>query len=224
MWKNTLAATVLLTGLMAGPALAQDRYVLQDGSTAGSYLIDHRLESIFQRILPFTQRRDLSYRLLLQRDDSTINAYALPDGRLILTTGLLHALPSNDSNALAFVMAHELSHLERRHPERLATQDTLTNVGLGLLVRNQGDLVRGAAGVGSRLLTSGYSRGMETEADASGLELMRRAGYNPRGAITTLELFRRLEASRGQARVFPTHPTSVDRLRNVQAYLQQHGY
>jgi len=222
MWKKALTATLLMSGLAAAPALAQNRY--ERGSNAGAYQADARLESIFQRILPFTQRRDLSYRLLLQRDESTINAYALTDGRLILTTGLLHALPRNDDNALAFVMAHELSHLERRHAERLATQDNLTNLGLGLLVRNQSDLLRSAAGVGSRLITSGYSRGMEAEADASGLELMRMAGYNPRGAITTLELFRNLEATQGRARVFPTHPTAVDRLRDAQAYLQQHGY
>lgn len=214
MWKSAL----LMIGLLSAPALAQD------GRSGGSFQVDHRLESIFQKVLPFTQRRDLSYRLLLQRDDSTINAYALPDGRIILTTGLVHALPHGDNNAVAFVIAHELSHLERRHIERLARQDNLTNLGLGLLVRNQSDVLRSAAGVGSRLITSGYSRGMESEADASGLELMRRAGYSPRGAITTLQLFRNLEATRGRTRVFPTHPTAVDRLRDAEAYVQQHGY
>lgn len=191
--------------------------------TAGAQQAEYRLQEIFQRILPHTQRRDLSYRLQVLRDDNTINAYAEADGRVTLTTGLLHALPRNDRNALAFVMAHELSHLERRHHRRLATQNTLTNLGIGLLVRDQGDLLRTAAGVGSRMITSGYSRGMEAEADASGLELMRMAGFNPRGAITTLELFRQLEASRGRLRVFPDHPTAEDRLRDAQRYLQQHG-
>ncbi|MBS2033753.1 M48 family metallopeptidase [bacterium] len=189
----------------------------------GAFQASHQLEGIFQRLLPFTQRRDLSYRLLLQQDEANINAYAEPDGRVILTSGLLHSLPQGDSNALAFVMAHELSHLEGRHTERLSTQNTLTNLGIGFLVRDQSDLMRTAAGVGSRLVTSGYSRGMEAEADARALEMMRMAGFNPRGAITTLQLFQRLEARNGRARIFPDHPTAVDRLKDAQAYLQQHG-
>lgn len=120
-------------------------------------------------------------------------------------------------------MAHELSHLEDRHAERLSTQNSLTNLGIGLLVRDQSDLLRTAAGVGRRMLTSGYSRGMEAEADAGALEMMRAAGYNPRGALTTLQLFQNLEAGNGRARIFPDHPTASDRLRDAQAYLQQHG-
>ena len=224
MSKKLFATGLMLAALLQTGAQAQPSgQVAVLSPTAAAYQADSRLQNIFQRILPFTQRRDLSYRLQVLRDENTINAYAEPDGRVILTTGLLHALPSNDNNALAFVIAHELSHLERRHHQRLANQNTLTNVGIGLLVRDQGDLLRTAAGVGSRLLTSGYSRGMEAEADASGLELMRMAGYNPRGAITTLQLFQRLEASRGRTRVFPDHPTADDRLKDAQSYLQQHG-
>ena len=48
---------------------------------------------------------------------------------------------------------------------------------------------------------------MEAEADGHALELMRQDGYNPRGALVSLQLFRDLEARDGQARVFPTHPT-----------------
>ncbi|MBN9420313.1 hypothetical protein ABS71_12940 [bacterium SCN 62-11] len=224
MSKKLFATGLMLAALLQTGAQAQPNgRVAVLSPTANAYQADRRLQNIFQRILPFTQRRDLSYRLQVLRDENTINAYAETDGRVILTTGLLHALPAQDDNALAFVIAHELSHLERRHHQRLASQNTLTNVGIGLLVRDQSDLMRTAAGVGSRLLTSGYSRGMEAEADASGLELMRMAGYNPRGAITTLELFRRLEANRGRTRVFPDHPTAEDRLKDAQSYLQQHG-
>lgn len=224
MNTKTLATGMLLAALISSGAQAQPQSRPPATSPmSGAYQADQQLRGIFQRLLPFTQRRDVSYRLQLLRDENTINAYAENDGRVILTTGLLHALPRNDNNALAFVMAHELSHLERRHHQRLATQNTLTNVGIGLLVRDQGDLLRTAAGVGSRVITSGYSRGMEAEADASGLELMRMAGYNPRGAITTLELFRQLEANRGRTRVFPDHPTAEDRLKDARNYLQQHG-
>jgi predicted Zn-dependent protease len=216
---------LILALLLCGGAQAQSHpgQLAVISPRAGAYQADYQLQGVFQRLLPLTQRRDLNYRVLVQRDDNTVNAYAETDGRVILTTGLIHALPRGDGNALAFVMAHELSHLERRHAERLSTQNSLTNLGIGLLVRDQSDLLRTAAGVGSRLLTSGYSRGMEAEADAGALEMMRMAGFNPRGAITALQLFQRLEAQNGRGRIFPDHPTAADRLRDALTYVQEHG-
>lgn len=218
-------SSILLGLLLCGAAQAQPTggQIAVISPRAGAYQASYQLQGIFQRLLPLTQRRDLSYRLLIQQDENTINAYAETDGRVILTSGLVHALPAGDNNALAFVMAHELSHLERRHHQRLSTQNSLTNLGIGLLVHDQSDALRTAAGVGSRLLTSGYSRGMEAEADASALEMMRMAGFNPRGAITTLQLFERLEAQNGRARIFPDHPTASDRLRDAVTYVQEHG-
>lgn len=227
MWKKTLAA-LTLTALLGSGAQAQwippDPTLRNLDGQGVVYAPEARLNNIFQRVVQNTSRRDITYQLLVEQDDSTVNAYALPDGRLVLLTGLLNNLPPGDDNALAFVIAHELSHLERRHIEKLNTQSGLTNLALGWLTRSSGDAVRGLAGVGSRLLTSGYSRGMEAEADANGLELMQKAGYDPRGALVALRLFQELEERHGRARIFPTHPTATDRLKDTQAYLSSRGY
>ena len=237
MWKKTLTATLLLAGLLQGTSAArswskQERKHVSNamlnqlqGQTGGGavYQADSHLLGILEKVLRNVTRHDLSYQLLIEQDDNSINAYALPDGRVVLLTGLIRALPQGDDGALAFVMAHEISHVEKRHVERLSTQSGLTNLGLGWL-SGQNELLGALSGIGSNLLVSGYSRGMEAEADQNGLELMRMAGYNPRGALVTLQLFRDLEARDGQARVFPTHPTATDRYNDTQAYIQQHDY
>lgn len=183
----------------------------------------NRLKKVFNRLVALTQRRDVRYRLGLKQDDNQVNAYALPDGQLVVLTGLLKAIPAGDDNALAFVLAHEISHVEKRHAEQLATNDGLTNGLLGMLVQNGDQLAQIGANVGSRLITSGYSRGMEAEADHAGLELMARAGYDPRGAITILKVFEKMEAQNGHARIFPDHPTATDRLKDTRAYLKETG-
>jgi len=215
MWKKILAATALSAALLAAPAQAQQVRV---------YRPDAHLLNIFQRLIGNNSRHDIQYELYIQDDESSVNAYSLPDGKVVLLTGLLNALPPGDDNALAFVMAHEISHVELHHVDRLNTQGGLTNLALGWLSRGQGNALQGLAGVGSRVLTSGYSRGMEVEADGHGLELMRQANYNPRGAITTLQLFQRMEANNGSARLFPSHPKADNRLQDVQNYLQERGY
>lgn len=232
-----LSAACLLGGVLAAaPAPAQtwgpqqERYVGQsawDGLESEGRIFavppNDPMYTVFQRIVAQSTRQDLDYSLYYQRNDDEINAYALPDGRMVIATGLVHALPQGDRDAMAFVIAHEVAHLEKRHAERLGTQSGVTNLALGWLTGGQNNWVRLLGGVGSKLLTSGYSRGMEAEADREGLRLMDAAGYDPVGALRTLDLFRRLEAREGRSSVFPTHPTAADRYQDTQAYLHETG-
>lgn len=226
MWKRSLVAAVAVASIFGGAARAQGPIPQPQqvalGNSSQLFYPDQRMQGIFQRVLQQTGRRDVRYQLLLERDDSQVNAYALPDGRVVLLTGLLKALPKGNDNAIAFVIAHEISHVEKRHAQKMAQQGGLTNLAIRVLTNGQSDVVQGIGGVGSNLLVSGYSRGMEAEADNNGLELMRRAGYDPRGALVTLKLFETLEAKKGRARVFPTHPKASDRLKETRAYLQSH--
>ena len=236
MFKKFVAMSLMVTGMVTlAPAQnltpqqrtqMSNRMLGIDNGQSGKILVnpEPRLLNIFQRLLQGTSRRDVSYQLYIEGDNNTINAYALPDGRVVLVTGLINALPAGDDNALAFVMAHEISHIEKHHAEKLATQGGLTNVALGWLTQGQSDLLQGLAGVGEGMLTSGYSRGMEAEADGNGLDLMHAAGYSPRGALVTLQLFKDLEEQQGAARIFPTHPSAENRLNDARTYVEQHGY
>ena len=232
---SQVAKALLLSGLLWGAAHAKPWTQREKSATSNAAMkvldqrygqsrrgqASNRVRSIFRRVAAQTQNPN-AYRLIVEQDDSSINAYALPDGRIVILTGLLNALPAGDDDAVAFVVAHEMSHVEHRHAERKATQGGIANLAIGLLTGNSdSNLVRAAGAVGSNLMTSGYSRGMEVEADREGVELMARAGYNPRGALTTLDLFRRLEAQNGRTRVFPTHPPATDRYRDVEGYLNQ---
>ena len=231
--KKTLAIALFLTALASAQNLTtQQRVQLSNQMTATLSnqsegvlrAPDNRMINIFQQILRGADRHDVNYQLLVGEDNNTVNAYSLPDGRVVLLTGLLNALPQGDDNALAFVLAHEISHIELKHVDKLAIQAGLTEMALGWLTSNQSSALQALAGVGSQLLTSGYSREMEAAADGNGLELMSQAGYNPRGALVTLQLFKNLEDSQGQARIFPTHPRAADRLHDAEVYLEQHGY
>ena len=191
------------------------------GWRAGARQASLRLESVFHKLVERTVRRDLSYRLLVQPDQETLNAYAETDGRVILTSGLVRALPTGDD--LAFVMAHELAHLEARHAEILSNQNQVNHLSLRLNLSEPSELLATAAGVGSRLLTSGYSKSMESEADLAALGLLARAGYDPGRALLTLQLLQRLEDSLGRARVFGDHLPAGVRLSIVRGCLHQHG-
>jgi Zn-dependent protease with chaperone function len=115
---------------------------------------------------------------------SEANAIALPGGRIYLFQGLLDKTESADE--LAGVIAHEVGHVANRDGTRSILQTAGLSFLFGMLL---GDFVGGGAVViGARaVLQSSYSREVESAADRYGVELMGRAGGDPRalGAVLT---------------------------------------
>ena len=97
-----------------------------------------------------------------------------------------------------------------------------TNVGANVLSQvlglgNTGNAVLGAS---ANLLSLKFSRNDETEADLVGLELMARAGYDPRAGIT---LWQKMQAASKGAppQWMSTHPASDTRIKEIQSHLPQ---
>ncbi len=174
------------------------------------------LAKVFQRIAG-AANSGTPYRLGVQQN-SEINAYATPDGQVVFYTGLLQALP--DDNALAFVMAHEISHIELGHANKSQVAEGILGTALGILVGRQAPLVQTGAALAYKGMTSGYSRAMESEADIAAMTLMDKAGYDPVGALTTLQLFAQMEG-RGGGGLFSTHPGARDRMKDVSAWIEK---
>lgn len=155
-------------------------------------------------------------------DDDAQDAWCLPGGKVALTTGLYPAL--EDETGIAFVMGHEVSHALLRHGAERVSQ-SLTPEAIGLLAAaplGGGDPEKqrtllgcyGAAANAGVLLP--FGREHESEADRLGLELMARAGYDPRKAV---EAWRRMEQRAGGAGpgFLATHPTHAARLKDLEA-------
>jgi beta-barrel assembly-enhancing protease len=182
-----------------------------------------QLGRVFHSLTAQSHRRDINYQLSII-DHKTINAFALPNGQIIIFTGLLNVLPQDDLNPIAFILAHEIAHVEHRHVEKRSQQNALTDFAMRLLLGRSNGITKLAGSIVENLLVSGYSRGMETEADISALEMMTRAGYNPGGALAVFNLFENLQKQNSGLRIFPTHPRPADRRQNVENWMAQRGY
>ena len=183
---------------------------------------DARLSKIFNSLVSHAKRKNINYRLKVA-DSKEINAYAMPDGRIVFLSGLIKALPDDDDAPLAWVAAHEISHIELRHAEKRLVKSLASGIVLYFLVARSSTAVQALGVISQGLLTSGYSRVNEYEADRNALILMREAGYDPNGALVTLNLFRDMEKKRKGLRIFPSHPRSADRCKSVLAWMQSSG-
>ena len=105
------------------------------------------------------------------------NALALPGGVVIVTDELVQ-LAQHDEEILA-VLAHEAGHHEHRHALRATMQDSAVVLLIGFIAGDASSLGSLAVSVPAVLLSSGYSRGFEGEADAFAFELLARRGISP---------------------------------------------
>ena len=155
-------------------------------------------------------------------EDATANAWCMPGGKVVVYTGLLPITQNED--ALAAVMGHEIAHAIANHGNERMTQGIATElggVGLSVALANKPqetqNLFMTAYGAGTTLgMLLPYSRLHETEADKIGLILMAMAGYNPEAAVPFWE---RMGKAGGQAppAILSTHPTNESRIKNLKA-------
>jgi beta-barrel assembly-enhancing protease len=151
-------------------------------------------------------------------DSGEVNAFALPGGYVFVNRGLLERAGSGDE--LAGVMAHEMEHVLLRHSLHNLAQQAGLSLLLAAFVGSGSDLQGFLMGNAASLASMSFSRDQEDEADARGLELMARAGFDRFGLPRFLA---RLEAEEGKLGPMLTfisdHPASRDRVKALDALI-----
>lgn len=150
-------------------------------------------------------------------EDSTPNAFALPGGHVFVLTGLLEKAEGVDE--VAGVLGHELGHVVLRHHVRRAIRELGVLAALGAVFGDLDTLTAEVVGSGADLLSLAFGREQEEAADAYGVELMARAGYDPRALGAFLE---RLEAADLVPAILRTHPSGGDRRRRLESLAEAH--
>jgi len=160
--------------------------------------------------------------------DPTLNAFAMPDGTVVIHSGLLAAL-ENEAQ-LATVLGHEIAHATHRHGYRgyKDSQNKKKWMGLGglvagVLVGTQTDspLAGLITGTGTNLAlkaaVNGHGRKLEDQADEIGLYYMVEAGYDYMEAPEVWRVFGKY--SQDQSKVsnffFSDHSTHAARINNL---------
>jgi len=168
--------------------------------------------AIFDSLLPHLPIEGLQPHWALVKDPQ-INAYCLPGGSITIFTGLLDDAESPDE--VAAVLAHELAHATERHGLRQMTQVASIGLAIQLAVGDLGGVAAAGGEAAQFLLTQGYSRDHEREADHIGLEILTAAGWDP---LAMSRFFGRLAEQSGGDQPpewFSTHPHPEERAETI---------
>jgi predicted Zn-dependent protease len=200
---------------------AHARILASYGGVYENARIQKSIEKIVERLVAASERPDLKYRLTILNSPA-INAFALPNGHLYISRGLI-AL-ANDKAELASVLAHEMGHVIARHAAIREEQARQTAI-IGTLVNDVlSDPETGALALAkSKLTLASFSRAQEFEADGIGVGISARAGFDSFGAsrfLTDMQRNADLKTPSGGAdpRItdfLSTHPATPERVKNA---------
>ncbi len=159
-------------------------------------------------------------------EDKEVNAFCMPGGKIVVYTGLMELVGSDDE--LAVVLGHEVAHAVAKHSNERMSQQLVAQAGaaaVGVATQGRSAMVQSAAagvyGLGAQygaLLP--FSRKHEAEADYMGLVLMTMAGYDPDSAPA----FWRKMAAKGGGKtpeLLSSHPSDASRIAALQEALPE---
>ena len=159
--------------------------------------------------------------------DNQVNAWCMPGGKIVVYEGLLPVTQNEAS--LAIVLGHEIAHAVARHSaERLsnAYKEQYGSAALSAILSGVGvssgwqQIIELGKQYGGALLTSGFSRKQESEADHIGLIFAAMAGYDPEVAVS---FWQRMSSATGGGSnsVFADHPSDATRIQQIQGWLPE---
>ena len=162
------------------------------------------------------------------KDDKTMNAWALPGGKIAVYTGIF-PIAKNEAG-LAAIMGHEVVHALAGHGGERMSQGVVAQVlltGAAVAVESSGagagtsQAVMQALGLGTQVgVLLPFSRKHESEADYIGMLLAAQAGYDPQEAVRVWE---RMEQAGGSqpAEFMSTHPSHGTRIKQLQEWMPE---
>ncbi len=187
--------------------------------------VERYVDGVGRRVLSALGPQPFDYRYFVI-DEPVLNAFAVPGGSIYIYSGLLDRVRSTDE--LAAVMAHETTHVAKRHMARMAGIDPISVLGLlaaMLAARSSGSGAQAAAVLGQGIAAArqiAFTRQLEMEADTLGLKYMTEAGYDPHAMLSFQKLMLQ-EQTLNPINVpayLLDHPLTQDRVANIELLMR----
>jgi predicted Zn-dependent protease len=203
------------------------RHTLRESVVTHDFNAERLVRRVGEKIAAVANKPEYKWEFTIINDPETVNAFALPGGKVAVYTGIFG--PARDEAGLAVVMGHEVAHALARHPAERMSQGMLLQlggVGLGVVLGRNPALanqVLQAYGIGTGVgVALPFGRSQETEADHIGLILMAKAGYDPRVALDLWERMEKKDGGKGAPPEFlSTHPGYETRIEQLRSFLPE---
>jgi predicted Zn-dependent protease len=173
--------------------------------------------------------KQFQWEVTVIKDDKTMNAFALPGGKIAVYTGIFPV--AKTEAGLAAVLGHEVTHALARHGAERMSQGQAANIGVQVLGAAAGvgtgnaalgQATMAALGAGAQVgVLLPFSRKHESEADYIGILLAADAGYDPRESIHLWERMEQMSGGGGPSEFLSTHPGHETRIEQLKKWMPE---
>jgi predicted Zn-dependent protease len=195
-------------GLQSAPGMAEEFGGLSRNQAAAA-IVNQVGQQIVQKST--ASKTPYKYDFHLLADQQTINAFALPGGRIVLFSGLLDKMGSAEE--LAGLLGHEVGHVKHRHSIKAQMRSLSTYLFVSLLLSDVNGVTAVLMDNAKMLSNLSYSRKLEHLADEEALAVLQKNHISQSGLV---DLFRTLQGEAGEEPQFlkflSSHPLTQDRL------------
>ena len=204
--------------------LSQDPHEIEPVKRVAGRIIEAAKRSKYAEMA-----KQFQWEVTVIKDDKTMNAFALPGGKIAVYTGIFPV--AKTEAGLAAVLGHEVTHALARHGAERMSQGELTNAALQVVgaaagashmnpLLSQGAMAALGAGAQVGVLLP-FSRAHESEADYIGILLAADAGYDPRESIHLWERMAQLTRGGGPSEFLSTHPGHETRIAQLKKWMPE---
>jgi len=180
---------------------------------------EEKLQRIASLLIPHMTRRNLPWTFKLVNMKEA-NAFALPGGFVFVSKGILPYFTNDDE--MTAVLAHEVSHVELKHFQKMYARATLMNIGaLAAMILTQGaarPFLNIASLIDNIVLEPKYSRAQETQADLNGIKILVACSIDPHSMIDLFHEFQKREGDNGHFLLWinvADHPSFSERIQAI---------
>jgi len=131
------------------------------------------IDSVLTRVCDANKIKRSSIHLHLLKKDE-VNAFTLPNGHIVVYTGLLSK--ADNAAQLAGVLAHEMAHMQLQHVMKKLTNEIGLSVLFSVTTGNNPELIKQIA---KTLSSIAFERKLEKEADIKAVDYLLAASINP---------------------------------------------
>lgn len=183
--------------------------ILKQSKEVENEIVQTAIETIKDRLLDAYGDTIYNYKFVVIQDEM-INAFNIPGGYVILTSGLIQFVESAEQ--ITAIIAHEMGHAEKKH----VVNKIVKEIGINILFSLAGGDAVLLSEVTRLMGSTAFDRKLEKEADQFAMELLVKAKINPR---VLASFFRKLkETGRDSSeamKFFTTHPSHSSRIRSA---------
>ncbi len=178
--------------------------------------VTNAVSDIVARLAATVPDNPYTFRVSVIRND-VMNAFAAPGGHIVVFSGLLRR--TDRAEELAGVLAHEMSHVVRRHGTKSLFREVSNSIFLSAIVGDASGAMRVVLDSAKTLGSLHYGRKAEAEADLDGLSMLVGARIDPAGMVSFFEKLEKKElgVNRELLKYLSTHPLTSDRIAVLKA-------